>query len=133
MQRASVALTGMMTAMVIFSAWIPNTVHAAAGEGMATIAVGTGGTSAYDASYTVNGASGIVTVGTLSYLRLHLAIGASGMAPNEGNATIQINTNLFSAQKFATKAVASLIDINASGEWRVSFVDTDSVTTNNSD
>lgn len=105
------------------------------GEGTATIQVGTGGTGADDATYLplVAATSGTVTVGTLSYLKVQLTVGASHIATTENNVTIQIPTNLFSGgNTFDVNEEAALEDVDASGEFFISYTDTSGVTDNTS-
>jgi len=106
------------------------TAFAATGEGTATVNVGTGGTHAGDATYGGAAASGIVTVGTQSYLKIDLTVGAAGITPVENNVTVQINTNLFPTNGWGA-GVAAPADVNVVGEWSLVYTDTDSITTDN--
>lgn len=97
--------------------------YAAPGEGTATISIGTGGTNASDAVYDAPDDAGTVRVGELSYMRIDLEIGATNIAPNEKNLTVQINTNLFPANAWDTAASATLADLDLAGQWFVDYAD----------
>lgn len=101
----------------------PSIALAAAGEGSATINIGTGGTSANSATFGGFSASGTVTVGTLSYVRVALTIGASHIASAQNNITIQVPTNLFPTTSFDTAAEANNTAVDAVGEWTVTYAD----------
>ncbi len=128
----SSTLVVMMTALMVAGALRPTEVRAAAGEGTATIAVGTGTlTNANTATYGSDLSTVPVTVGTLAYLRVKLTVGASHIAAAQNNVTVQIPTNLFPTNGFDTNEEAAITDVNAVGEYFISYTDTDSGTTNN--
>lgn len=97
---------------------------AAAGEGTATINIGTGADAA-TAVYGGAAGTGAVTVGTKSYVRIDFTVGASGIVANENNMTVQINANLFPANGWEAAEEAALADLDTVGEW---FVEDDIAT-----
>lgn len=103
---------------------------AAAGEGTATLYIGTGGTNASDATYTGPVIAGTVNVGTKSYIHIALAVGATGINAAENNITAQINTNLFGANAWQTVEETALADLDTVGEWFVNLTDVSEATNN---
>ncbi|MFA6132035.1 MAG: hypothetical protein WC702_03160 [Patescibacteria group bacterium] len=106
------------------------TVKAVAGAGTATIDVGTGSTDAYNTTYVGPSAAGTVTVGTQSYLKIAITIGAGGIVAAENNITVQINTNLFPANTWDTNEEAALTNIDTVGEWMPTYLDNGGATDN---
>jgi hypothetical protein len=132
MQRYSGKLLAAMTAIVmIVGSFHPTVARAAAGEGTATIAVGTGTlTNASTATYGSDLSTVGVTVGTLAYLKVKITVGASHIAGAQNNVTVQIPTNLFPANGFDTNEEAAITDVNAVGEYFIAYTDTSGVTNN---
>lgn len=112
----------------------PGTALAATGEGTATIriAVDSGSQNASTATYGSAAGTVVATVGSLSYLRIDLTVGASHIAASQNNVTIQIPTNLFPANGFGTNEQGALTSVNAVGEFFIGYTDTDAGTTDNS-
>lgn len=123
----SSALIATMLSMLL----VVTPAFAAAGEGSATVAIGTGGTGADDATFGSAAATGAVTVGELSYIHIALTVGASGIVGSENNITLQIPTNLFPTNGFDTAAEGDVGDVDAAGEWVVAVEDIDAGTTDN--
>ncbi|MEK7632199.1 MAG: hypothetical protein AAB473_00215 [Patescibacteria group bacterium] len=108
--------------------------HAAAGEGTVAIRVAqsSGSDNASTATFASPSSAVTVTVGTKTYLRVDVAVGASHIAAAQNNVTMQVNLNLFPTNGWTTDTQAAVSDLDTVGEWFVTYTDTDSVTTNNS-
>ncbi len=129
----SASLFMAIAATVMTGAFQPKYAHAAAGQGTATMrtAISNGSDNASTASYSVPSGTATFIVGSKTYARIDLTVGAGGIAAAQNNVTMQVNTNLFPTNGWSTSKAALITDVDVVGEWFVSYTDTDSVTTNN--
>ncbi len=134
LRKATASTLAVMTALVMVAgAFHPTVVRAAAGEGTATVAVGTGTlTNAFTATYGSDLSTVAVTVGTLTYIKIKLTVGASHIAAAQNNVTMRVPTNLFPSNGFDTNEEAVISDVNAAGEYFITYTDVSMVTNNTS-
>ena len=131
----SVVSVGLLTALtfgVLFVIFQPKVAFAAAGAGTATVrtAVSSGSDTAATATYGSPSGAGTVLVGSKTYMRVDLTVGAGGIVSAQNNVTMQVNLNLFPTSGWTTDTQTAVSDLDTVGEWAITYTDTSSTTDN---